>query len=138
MANQLIRGGSVLDGSGAPARSADVRVRNGKIVEIAPNLAADGEPVLDASGAFVTPGFIDTHTHFDGALFWDPHCSPMPQHGITSILIGNCALGLAPLKPRDRKRFMDLFSYIEDIPQAAFETALVWDWESYDEYAAVM
>src|SRR5262249_19817872 len=96
MAELLIQGGTVVDGSGSAARRADVRVRGGRVVEIGPALAIAGEPCLDASGAIVAPGFIDPHTHLDPALFWDPGCDPLPLHGVTSIVTGNCSLSLAP------------------------------------------
>lgn len=138
MSDMLIQGGVVIDGTGAPRRQADVRVRNGKIIEVAPGLKADGEQVIDASDALVTPGFIDSHTHYDAAVFWDPACDPMPQHGVTSMLIGNCSLGLAPIKKADRARITDLFSYIEDIPFSAFQAAITWEWETYDDYAQAL
>src|SRR5262249_4835954 len=95
----LIRGGEVIDGTGAPASPVDVRVRGGVIAEVGPQLRPEGhEEVIDATGAVVTPGFIDNHTHFDPSLYWDPFADPMPQHGVTSVLIGNCSLSLAPLR----------------------------------------
>ena len=90
----LVRGGDVVDGTGAPSLRADVRVRDGRIVEVGANLAPDGEPELDASGALVTPGFIDTHAHTDPQVFWDPSLDPEPLHGVTTMLVGNCSLSL--------------------------------------------
>src|SRR5262249_43213857 len=99
----LIRGGEVIDGTGAPAWPAEVRVRGGVIAEVGPYLRSEGdEEVIDAGGAVVTPGFIDNHTHFDPSLYWDPFADPMPQHGVTSVLIGNCSLSLAPLRSDHR------------------------------------
>ena len=115
----LIRGGEVVDGTGAPARTADVRVHDGVIVEIGPSLRPDGEREIDASGAYVSPGFIDIHTHFDASLFWDPMCDPMPQHGVTSVLYGNCALSLAPCRPDRREELAALLCYIEDLPETS-------------------
>lgn len=134
----FIRGGSVVDGTGAAAFEADVRVHGGRIVEIAPGLAPGGEVEIDASGCVVTPGFIDTHTHYDATLFWDPRCDPIVQHGVTTLLIGNCALGMAPVKPSEVDDLGALFSYIEDIPKQVFETEVPWAWESYSDYAAHM
>ena len=91
MADLFVRGGLVIDGTGAPASEANVRVRNGLVVEVAEGIEPAGEEVLDADGAFVTPGFIDVHTHYDGAMWWDRNLSPSPQHGVTTVVTGNSA-----------------------------------------------
>ena len=134
MDDLLVRGGLVVDGTGAAARAADVRVRDGRIAEIGPGLRPDGERVLDASGAYVTPGFIDIHTHFDPTVFWDPLCDPMPQHGVTTVLVGNCSLSLAPVRPGHRKDLQELLCYIEDLPSEVLDVSIPWGWESYGEY----
>ncbi len=134
MGDLLVRGGLVVDGTGAAARAADVRVRGGRIAEIGPGLRPDGEQVLDASGAYVTPGFIDIHTHFDPAVFWDPLCDPMPQHGVTTVLVGNCSLSLAPVRPEHRSGLQELLCYIEDLPSEVLDVSIPWGWESYGEY----
>jgi N-acyl-D-amino-acid deacylase len=134
----LVRGGTLVDGTGAPRRSADVRVRNGVVTEVAPDLRPDGELEVDASGAFVTPGFIDGHTHFDPSLFWDPACDPMPQHGVTTVLFGNCSLSMAPVRQSDRPLVGKTFSVIEEIPVLGFTDFVPWDWESYPEYIQSM
>ena len=97
--NLLIRGGDLVDGTGAPSRRADVRVHDGLIAEVGTDLAPDGELVVDAGGAYVAPGLIESHTHFDAAVWWDPDCDPMPAHGCTTLVMANCGLGLAPLAP---------------------------------------
>src|SRR4051794_30917156 len=130
----LVRGGTVVDGTGAAAQRADVRVRNGAIVEVAAGLRPEGEDELDASGACVTPGFVESHTHFDGALWWDPDCDPMPAYGATTVVFGNCGLGMAPVRHGDRDDLIDLFSFIEDLPREVFETAVPWTWTTWDEY----
>jgi N-acyl-D-aspartate/D-glutamate deacylase len=132
----LIRGGAVVDGTGAPAYRGDVRVRHGRIVEIGEGLRPEGEAVLDAGGALVAPGFIDIHTHLDPTLFWDPFADPMPQHGVTTVLTGNCSLSLVPLREPDRAGLISLFSYIEDLPSTAFEQGVPWTWQGYAEYSA--
>ncbi len=130
----LIRGGDVVDGTGAPARRADVRVVDGVITEIGADLAPAGERELDAGGATVTPGFIDSHTHFDPTLFWDPTCDPMPQHGVTTVLIGNCSLSLAPLRPEQRDGLSAVFAYVEDMPPSVFADSVPWSWTTFPEY----
>lgn len=130
----LVRGGTVLDGSGGPPVAADVLAVDGRIAEVGPGLDATGARVLDAGGAYVAPGFIDTHTHLDPQLFWDRGCDPMPQHGVTTVLIGNCSLGLAPVRPEAIDELSTLFCYIEDMPRAAFALGIPWSWERYPEY----
>jgi N-acyl-D-aspartate/D-glutamate deacylase len=134
----LIQGGMLIDGTGSAALPADVRVRAGRIVELAPELQPVDEPCIDAGGAFVAPGFIDAHTHYDPALFWDPRCDPMPLHGVTTLVIGNCSLSLAPLPAEHRADLIGAFSYIEDIPPLAFEHGVPWSWESWAEYGQAL
>jgi len=130
----LIRGGDVVDGTAAPARRADVRIHGGRIVEVGPDLAPDGEPTLDASGAVVTPGFIDTHAHTDPQVFWDPALDPEPLHGVTPMLVGNCSLSLYPVTEATRTEMADLFSYIEDVPRHLFDDAVPWGWHDFAGY----
>ncbi len=130
----LVRGGTVVDGTGAPARDADVRIRDGVVAEIGAGLTPDGETVVDASGTYVTPGFIDCHTHYDPSLWWDPLLDPMPQHGVTTVVTGNCSLSLTPVRAPDRVAASDVFGFIEDIPVDAFTTGIPWSWESYGEW----
>jgi len=130
----LITGGSIVDGTGAPAYRADMRVRKGMIVEIGPNLEADGDDVFDARGAFVTPGFIDTHSHLDPHMWWDNTCDPNLQHGVTTALIGNCSLSLFPVKPETAAAVAAVFAYIEDVPLHAFDAHVPFTWRNYDGY----
>lgn len=129
----LVRGGEVVDGTGTPPRPADVRITDGRIAEIGTTLRGNGEREIDASGGYVTPGFIDIHTHFDASLFWDPFCDPMPLHGVTSLLYGNCSLSLAPCRAENRDELSALLCYIEDLPEAAITEAVPWTWERYPE-----
>jgi len=134
MGNLIVKNGLLIDGTGSPARKADVRIRDGLVTEVGPDLEPDGEEVVDAAGAFVTPGFIDSHTHLDPSMFWDPGCDPMPQHGVTTALIGNCSLSLAPVKPEHLDEVMDVFCYIEDMPIEEFRSGIPWNWQTWREY----
>ena len=135
MSDLIVRGGTVVDGTGAPGRSADVRVRDGVIVEVAPDLAPDGEREIDARGAVVTPGLIDSHTHYDIEMFWDPSLDPLPVYGVTTIVMGNCGLGIAPVVPEVRDDIVDLLCFIEELPPALSDEFVPWGWSSWCEYA---
>src|SRR5690242_18947357 len=111
MSDLLVRGGLVVDGTGAPARPADVRVRRGRIAEIGPGLRPDGDRVLDAAGGYVTCGFIDIDTPFDPAVFWDPMGDPMPQHGVTTLLAGNCSRFMATVLPGQHSGVQERLCY---------------------------
>jgi len=136
MADLLVRGGLVIDGTGAPAAPADVRVRDGVIVEVGVSLDRRGEAEFDADGAYVTPGLIDIHTHFDGSIWWDPSVDPMPLHGVTTVVTGNCAISLAPVSPDDQAALADMFCYIEDLPVGPVSSAVPWTWRTWPEYRA--
>jgi N-acyl-D-aspartate/D-glutamate deacylase len=138
MGDLIIKGGIVVDGTGASKRLADVRIKGGSIVEVGEDLPVQGEQVIDADGAVVTPGFIDSHTHFDATVFWDPTCDPMSQHGVTTVVAGNCSLGFAPMRPADRKSQIDVFSFIEDLPVDMLEKAIPWNWETFGDFAAAL
>jgi N-acyl-D-aspartate/D-glutamate deacylase len=130
----LVRGGTVVDGTGRPGHDGDVRVHDGRIVEIGPGLAGDGERELDASGAVVAPGFLDLHTHLDPQVFWDPACDPQPQHGVTTALIGNCSLSLFPVTDEQRVPIADMFAFVEDVPPDALIHHVPWTWNDYAGY----
>lgn len=137
----LIKDGTVVDGTGAAGFVADVRIEGDQIVEVAPNLAAsDGEQVVDASGCIVSPGFIESHTHFDGAMWWDPNLDPLPGYGVTTSVMGNCGFSVAPVHDDEavRREVVGIFSFFEDIPQAPFFSELPWDWRSWPEYRQSM
>ena len=134
MGDLLVRGGTIVDGTGRPAVAGDVRIRDGVIAEVGPDLRPDGEAELDASGAFVTPGFIDIHTHYDGSMWWDNSLDPAPQHGVTTVVTGNCGISLAPSNPDDRQSLVDMFCFIEDVPVPAVLDAVPWSWGTWPEY----
>jgi N-acyl-D-amino-acid deacylase len=134
MGNVLIQSGTIVDGTGAPAYTGDVRVRDGVIVEIGIDLVADGEMIIDATGAFVAPGIIDTHTHLDGAMWWNPELDPLPAYGNTSMVFGNCGNSIAPLEGAQRDEIVDLLCFLEDLPLEAFHKEVPWSWKTWPEY----
>lgn len=137
----LIKGGVVVDGTGAAPYKADVRVRGKKIAQIAENLEREGrERVIDAAGCYVTPGFIEIHNHFDGPMWWMPTMDPMPGYGVTTSVSGNCGFSAAPVHDDAaiRKEMVDIFSFFEDIPAKPFLDLLPWDWTTWSEYKASM
>ena len=130
----LITGGDVIDGTGSAAFRADVRTRGGLIVEVGDGLQGDGEIEIDADGAVVAPGFIDTHAHTDPQVFWDPAIDPDSLHGVTTMLTGNCSLSLYPVRDGTRSDIADLFAYIEDVPRDLFDDYVPWTWDGYAGY----
>ena len=122
----LIKNGTVVDGTGANAFTADVRVRDGVIVEVGPNLAAGDERMFDASNCYVCPGFIESHTHYDASMWWQPDLDPLPGYGATTMIMGNCGFSMAPLHPSKQARdeVMGIFSFFEDIPIGPFRQRL--------------
>jgi len=129
----VLRGGTVLDGTGAPGVVADVAVRDGLIAAIGPDLAK-GREEIDAQGRLVTPGFVDIHTHYDGQATWDSSMTPSAGHGVTTVVMGNCGVGFAPCRPEDRDRLVRLMEGVEDIPFPVLTEGLPWAWESFPEY----
>ena len=138
MYDVLIKGGRVVDGSGAPGFLADVAIREGRIAEIGPDLKGASRRVIDAAGRVVAPGFIDPHTHFDVQLLWDGAAKPSIEHGVTSIVPGNCSLSLAPLRASDRRAVVGMFQQIEEMPPEAFTQAFEWTWEDFPGYRAAL
>ena len=134
----IIRSGSIVDGTGAAARTADVGIKNGRIKEIGTKLSDNSARVLDADGALVTPGFVDIHTHYDGQATWAERMSPSSHHGVTSVVVGNCGVGFAPVRPTDHNMLVQLMEGVEDIPGAALHEGLSWNWQSFPDYLDVL
>lgn len=130
----IIRNGTIIDGTGAPGRLGDVGIADGVIVSVGPPLtAADGLRVIDATGLVVAPGFVDPHTHVDAQLLFDPYAFPSIEHGVTTVITGNCSLSMAPVRPAHRERFSRMFRLIEEMPEAAFAEGVHWQWgEDFD------
>ncbi|MFP3899918.1 MAG: N-acyl-D-amino-acid deacylase family protein [Acidimicrobiia bacterium] len=133
MHDLVIRNGSVVDGSGGPARHADVAIDGDRIVEVGA-VEAQGRREIDADGRLVTPGFVDIHTHYDGQVTWDPDVSPSSWHGVTTIVMGNCGVGFAPADPAKRDWLIQLMEGVEDIPGTALAEGMTWNWETFPEY----
>ncbi|MEI8002441.1 MAG: amidohydrolase family protein [Actinomycetes bacterium] len=131
-ADLVIRGGTVVDGTGAPGVRADVAIRDGRISEIGTGLA--GDRVLEADGHVVAPGFIDIHTHYDAQVFWDPSLTPSSWHGVTSVVAGNCGFTLAPCRPEHRELIGKTLQHVEDMNLATLQAGIPWDFETFPEY----
>ena len=133
MFDLIISGGHVVDGSGRAAFAADVGINSGRIAAIGA-LGGDARTIVDARNRIVAPGFIDPHTHFDVQLLWDGAARPAIEHGVTTVVPGNCSLSLAPLKASDRRTLVGMFQQIEELPPAAFTEAFEWSWEGFGGY----
>ncbi len=129
----LIKGGTVVDGSGGDARVADVAIRGDRIVAVGHDLGEAREEI-DASGKIVTPGFVDIHTHYDGQATWDQEMAPSSWHGVTTVVMGNCGVGFAPAAPERHDWLIGLMEGVEDIPGSALSEGMTWNWESFPEY----
>ena len=130
--NLHLRGGTVVDGTGAPARRADVAVTDGRIAD-AP---ADDATVVDLDGLVLAPGFIDPHTHYDAQVFWDPSLTPSSFHGVTTVVAGNCGFSIAPTRPEHRDLIARTLENVEDMDVAALAAGVPWDFASFPEYLA--
>jgi N-acyl-D-aspartate/D-glutamate deacylase len=129
----VIRGGEIVDGTGAEPFAGDLGIKDGRIAEIG-TIASQGAEEIDAAGLVVSPGFIDLHTHLDAQIGWDPDLTPISWHGVTTALMGNCGVTFAPCKPEDRQFLAGMMESVEDIPAQAIMSGLPWTWESYGDY----
>src|SRR4051794_11625842 len=128
----LISGGTVVDGTGAAGRPADVVIDAGLVTAVVePGSVTDAAETIDATGLLVTPGFVDIHTHYDGQATWDPELAPSAWHGVTTVVTGNCGVGFAPVKPDKHDWLIGLMEGVEDIPGSALAEGLQWGWESF-------
>src|SRR6185312_15912610 len=129
----ILRGGNLADGTGTPIREADVAVKDGRIAAVGA-VAGKGDEEIDARGKLVTPGFVDIHTHYDGQVVWDERMAPSSLHGVTTVVMGNCGVGFAPVRENDRDRLVELMEGVEDIPGAVMNEGLKWNWHSFGDY----
>jgi N-acyl-D-aspartate/D-glutamate deacylase len=133
MRDILIRGGRIIDGTGAPAYSGDVAISGGKVVEVG-KVTGSAKRTVDADGLLVTPGWVDIHTHYDGQASWDPYMTPSSWHGVTTAIMGNCGVGFAPARAHQRQWMIELMEGVEDIPGAVLHEGVKWEWESFPDY----
>jgi N-acyl-D-aspartate/D-glutamate deacylase len=129
----LVKNGRIIDGSGRPAFHGDVGVSRGKIVELG-RLDGPARRTIEADGRVVAPGFVDNHCHYDAQVLWDPLCTFSCHHGATTVIIGNCSLALAPVKPDDREKLAGMLSYVEAIPMDVLQAGVPWNWQTFPEY----
>ncbi|NVE93843.1 N-acyl-D-amino-acid deacylase family protein [Altererythrobacter lutimaris] len=129
----IIRGGTVVDGTGAKRFTADVAIKDGLIAQVG-TVSGDADEEIDATGKIVAPGFVDIHTHYDGQATWDQEMAPSSWHGVTTVVMGNCGVGFAPAKPDRHEWLISLMEGVEDIPGTALAEGITWDWETFPEY----
>src|SRR5204863_9382395 len=133
MHDMVIRRGTVVDGTGSPRFAADVAVDGGVITEVG-DVAGRGRREIDAHDLLVAPGWVDVHTHYDGQVTWDPLLAPSSWHGVTTLVMGNCGVGFAPVAPERHDWLIGLMEGVEDIPGAALAAGIKWGWESFAEF----
>lgn len=132
--DRVIRNGMIVDGSRAPRFRGDIGIREGLVATIGRIDPSEADEVIDADGLVVAPGFVDLHTHYDAQVFWDPYCTLSSWHGITSVVIGNCGFGFAPVRPELRERAMLTMTRVEAIPLASMRAGMPWDWVTFPEF----
>lgn len=130
----VIRNGMLIDGSGAAARVSDVAIAEGRIVAVGPGIEGHATREVDATGLLVTPGWVDIHTHYDGQVSWDPMLTPSSWNGVTTVVMGNCGVGFAPVVPGKEDYLIQLMEGVEDIPGSALAEGIRWEWETFPQY----
>ena len=138
MHDLVIRGGTVVDGTGGPSRTADVAIDDGLITAVGELESDAAHRTIDADGLLVTPGVVDVHTHYDGQATWDPLLTPSSWHGVTTLVMGNCGVGFAPVRPGSQEWLVQLMEGVEDIPGTALTEGITWGWESFPEYLTAL
>src|SRR5438093_6055386 len=133
MLDLVVKGGSLIDGTGAPAQRADIGIRAGRVVAIG-DVDEEAEQTIDADGRVVAPGFVDIHTHYDAQVLWDPATTPSPLHGITTVVGGNCGFTIAPIEPQDAPYLTRMLARVEGMPIEALEAGVSYDWRTFGEY----
>src|SRR5262245_55600217 len=129
----VIRGGTVVDGSGREPFEADIGIAGTTIAEIG-TVRVRGAEEIDARGKLVTPGFVDVHTHYDGQVTWENRLAPSSDHGVTTVVMGNCGVGFAPCRAGDHQLIVKLMEGVEDIPDVVMTQGIPWNWETFEEY----
>jgi N-acyl-D-amino-acid deacylase len=137
MHDLVIRGGTIVDGTGKPSFTGDIAIDGGLITAVG-SVTAQGRDEVDAAGKIVTPGFVDIHTHYDGQATWDPEMAPSSWHGVTTVVMGNCGVGFAPAKPDRHEWLISLMEGVEDIPGTALAEGMKWNWETFPEYLTAL
>ena len=134
MLDTLIKGAKIVDGTGAPAEHGDIGIVDGNIVAVG-QVDESASEVIDADGALATPGWVDVHTHYDGQVTWDDQLDPSASHGVTTVIMGNCGVGFAPVEKGGEKILIEMMEGVEDIPGTALYEGMPWGaWETFPEY----
>jgi N-acyl-D-amino-acid deacylase len=134
----LIKNGNIVDGTGSKPFTADVAIKDGRVAAVGKLAGEAARETIDAAGRMVAPGFVDIHTHYDGQVTWDTDLKPSSQHGVTTVVMGNCGVGFAPVRPGSEKWLIELMEGVEDIPGAALSEGMTWGWETFPQYLDVL
>ena len=137
MHDLVIRNATIVDGTGEDRFTGDVAIDGGRITSVG-GKAGKGEREIDAEGHLLTPGFVDVHTHYDGQVSWDPYVTPSSWHGVTTVVMGNCGVGFAPVRPGEEQYLIEFMVAVEDIPGTALSEGIDWKWETFPEYLDAM